>query len=263
MRSRSGEIPQQLSPLASNLTLPQRLSGAPPRAVPAGARADAGHPSRRTPVAWRMRKTLVSLLAAARRRARCCVLPIPRPAHEPASLRRSEGHEPRSPADLPLHDQLPALQPHGDRAWSRTRTSTTRTSTSTSRTCSTRSSTPSTWSSRSKFLSKYDTDVFRRLASSTDARLKYLIYKTNADFLLVSIGIFDNPAAAEAHRAQAPAERRGLHRARQDLLPLRLHLQPADAPQERGRLRGAREAVGGLRQVPARSCRTCAASTST
>ncbi len=44
-----------------------------------------------------------------------------------------------------------------------------------------------------KFLSKYDTDVFRRLASSTDAHLKYQIYKTNADFLLVSIGIFDQP----------------------------------------------------------------------
>jgi len=53
-----------------------------------------------------------------------------------------------------------------------------------------------------KFLSKYDTDVFRRLATSTDARLKYQIYKTNADFLLVSIGIFDNPAAAGAARAR-------------------------------------------------------------
>ena len=53
-----------------------------------------------------------------------------------------------------------------------------------------------------KFLSKYDTDVFRRLANSADARLKYQIYKTNADFLLVSIGIFDNPAGAEGHRAK-------------------------------------------------------------
>ncbi len=53
-----------------------------------------------------------------------------------------------------------------------------------------------------KFLSKYDTDVFRRLANSSDARLKYLIYKTNADFLLVSIGIFDNPMAETAHRAK-------------------------------------------------------------
>ncbi len=53
-----------------------------------------------------------------------------------------------------------------------------------------------------KFLSKYDTDVFRRLQGSTDARLKYLIYKTNADFLLISIGIFDNPMASAAHRAK-------------------------------------------------------------
>ena len=58
-----------------------------------------------------------------------------------------------------------------------------------------------------KFLSKYDTDVFRRLQTSTDARLKYMIYKTNADFLLVSIGIFDNPMAAAAQRSKAqPAE---------------------------------------------------------
>ena len=58
-----------------------------------------------------------------------------------------------------------------------------------------------------KFLSKYDTDVFRRLSSSTDARLKYQIYKTNADFLLVSIGIFDNPSMAESARAKAqPSE---------------------------------------------------------
>ena len=53
-----------------------------------------------------------------------------------------------------------------------------------------------------KFLSKYDTDVFRRLASSSDARLKYQIYKTNADFLLVSIGIFDNPVSASTVRAR-------------------------------------------------------------
>ena len=57
-----------------------------------------------------------------------------------------------------------------------------------------------------RFLSKYDTDVFRRLSESTDARLKYQIYKTNADFLLVSIGIFDNPAAGASARHVQPAE---------------------------------------------------------
>ena len=58
-----------------------------------------------------------------------------------------------------------------------------------------------------KFLSKYDTDVFRRLSNSTDSRLKYLIYKTNADFLLISIGIFDNAAGGGPGRAKLqPAE---------------------------------------------------------
>ncbi len=47
----------------------------------------------------------------------------------------------------------------------------------------------------SKYLSKYDTEVFKRLESSKDARLKYTLYKTNADFLLISLGIFDNPQA--------------------------------------------------------------------
>jgi hypothetical protein len=53
-----------------------------------------------------------------------------------------------------------------------------------------------------RFLSKYDSDVFRRLSNSTDARLKYQIYKTNADFLLISIGVFDNPAIAGAVRTR-------------------------------------------------------------
>ncbi len=59
-----------------------------------------------------------------------------------------------------------------------------------------------------KYLSRYDADVFKRLASSSDARLKYAIYKTNADFLLVSIGIFDNPVAPEpgARPRVVPAE---------------------------------------------------------
>jgi hypothetical protein len=37
--------------------------------------------------------------------------------------------------------------------------------------------------------------------------LKYLIYKTNADFLLISIGIFDNPMGPAASRAKVqPSE---------------------------------------------------------
>jgi hypothetical protein len=46
-----------------------------------------------------------------------------------------------------------------------------------------------------KSLSKYDAEVFRRLSISNDARVKYTIYKTPSDFLLVSVGIFDNPSA--------------------------------------------------------------------
>ncbi len=53
----------------------------------------------------------------------------------------------------------------------------------------------------SKYLSKYDTEVFGRLAESKDARLKYTLYKTNADFLLVSLGIFNNPVGMDPENA--------------------------------------------------------------
>ncbi|MFH1314377.1 MAG: hypothetical protein ABIJ00_14260 [Candidatus Eisenbacteria bacterium] len=42
------------------------------------------------------------------------------------------------------------------------------------------------------YLSEHDIEVFRRLEGSTDARLKYTVYKANADFLLFSIGVFDS-----------------------------------------------------------------------
>ena len=100
-------------------------------------------------------------------------------------------------------------------------------------------------------------------SNSSDARLKYLIYKTNADFLLVSIGIFDNPMAAGGVARQAPAERRGLHRPRQDLLPLRLLVRAADAPQERRACRRCSRSSRSASRSTSASCRTCAASTST
>jgi hypothetical protein len=65
-----------------------------------------------------------------------------------------------------------------------------------------------------KYLSKYDADVFRRLQASNDARLKYVIYKTNADFLLVSIGIFDQSPAAEGAEHPKPAEEAYVGRAK-------------------------------------------------
>jgi len=51
------------------------------------------------------------------------------------------------------------------------------------------------------YLHRYDHEVFSRLETSTDARLKYKIYKTNADFLLISIGVFDNPTQTLLNRA--------------------------------------------------------------
>jgi hypothetical protein len=41
------------------------------------------------------------------------------------------------------------------------------------------------------YLSEHDIELFTRLEHSNDARLKYTIYKANADFLLFSIGVFD------------------------------------------------------------------------
>jgi hypothetical protein len=43
-----------------------------------------------------------------------------------------------------------------------------------------------------KYLSRYDSNLFDKVKRSGDVRLKYTIYKTNADFLLISIGIFRN-----------------------------------------------------------------------
>lgn len=50
-------------------------------------------------------------------------------------------------------------------------------------------------------MSRYDTNLFAKIEESNDVRLKYTIYKTNADFLLISIGIFNDgerPAAESA-----------------------------------------------------------------
>jgi hypothetical protein len=57
------------------------------------------------------------------------------------------------------------------------------------------------------YLSEHDLEVFRRLRHSNDARLKYTIYKANADFLLFSIGLFD--AAGEASVPLGPEFKHG------------------------------------------------------
>jgi len=57
------------------------------------------------------------------------------------------------------------------------------------------------------YLSQYDSDVFQKLSGSQDARLKYTIYKTNADFLLVSMGMFDDAEAAMPERRGSSSEK--------------------------------------------------------
>ncbi len=44
-----------------------------------------------------------------------------------------------------------------------------------------------------KYIMRYDVPLFEMVESTDNSRTKYQIYKTNADFLLVSIGIFNNP----------------------------------------------------------------------
>jgi hypothetical protein len=56
------------------------------------------------------------------------------------------------------------------------------------------------------YLSHYDADVFARVGDASDARLKYTVYKTNADFLLISMGIFDNAAAMQPEHRRAHGE---------------------------------------------------------
>ncbi|MBD3163109.1 MAG: hypothetical protein GF346_11805 [Candidatus Eisenbacteria bacterium] len=62
-----------------------------------------------------------------------------------------------------------------------------------------------------RYLSPYDTDLFQRLAGSKDARLKYTIYKTNADFLLISLGVFDHKEPAMAKKRPGSGKERFFH----------------------------------------------------
>jgi hypothetical protein len=50
------------------------------------------------------------------------------------------------------------------------------------------------------YLHRYDRDAFGRLGRAADARLTYKIYKTDTDFLLVSLGVFENPNLALMNR---------------------------------------------------------------
>lgn len=52
-----------------------------------------------------------------------------------------------------------------------------------------------------KYIMRYDIPLFEMVKSTDNSRTKYQIYKTNADFLLVSIGIFNNPNRMRSHAA--------------------------------------------------------------
>ncbi len=57
------------------------------------------------------------------------------------------------------------------------------------------------------YFSEHDIEVFRRLEQSGDARLKYIVYKADGDFLVFSIGIFDS--AGERSLPLGPEFRHG------------------------------------------------------
>ncbi|MCK4547176.1 MAG: hypothetical protein KAW17_07020 [Candidatus Eisenbacteria sp.] len=43
-----------------------------------------------------------------------------------------------------------------------------------------------------KYITKYEMDIFARVEKAKDVRMKYTLYKTNADFLLLSASLFSN-----------------------------------------------------------------------
>lgn len=57
---------------------------------------------------------------------------------------------------------------------------------------------------RADLVSTHDADVFARIQESKDQRLRYRVYKANADFLYVSLGVFSDGVAT--NDAPAPAE---------------------------------------------------------
>jgi len=62
-----------------------------------------------------------------------------------------------------------------------------------------------------RYISEYDTDIFARIESSQDPRFKYTLYKTPADFLLLSIGLFSHE---EEEIDNSGPDFRGVHRGR-------------------------------------------------
>jgi len=88
--------------------------------------------------------------------------------------------------------------------------------------CCTRSSTPSMSSSRRSPL-RYDVDVFRRFASSSDARIRYVIQRRRR-LLLVSTASSTTGSAGESQGERQPSEEAYVGRGKTTITSL--HLQP-------------------------------------
>ena len=85
-----------------------------------------------------------------------------------------------------------------------------------------------------EFLSFYNIDVFQWAEGSADLRTKYQVYKGNADFALVTTGIFEEP----------------ISRARQTLLPFRERPHNASFEEKNGGRGSAGKTFGPLRNLP-------------
>ena len=62
---------------------------------------------------------------------------------------------------------------------------------------------PASLETAASTLARYDHEAFGRLSRSAQGRLTYRIHRTTTDFLLVSIGIFDDPGHAYTQRVPA------------------------------------------------------------
>jgi len=60
---------------------------------------------------------------------------------------------------------------------------------------------------RADLVSTRDADVFARVQESKDQRLRYQVYKANADFLYVSLGVFSEAVAADSGEVESDAFR--------------------------------------------------------
>lgn len=55
-----------------------------------------------------------------------------------------------------------------------------------------------------QYVSSHDTSVFEQVRNTTDTRLKYTVYKTNADHILMMTGLFQNADGQMPHAVQEP-----------------------------------------------------------